>query len=177
MKLLLLVCALLAVAVTGAESRVAHPYVGLFADDAHYNNCWIFYTGTDTEFDTWVWWLPSERGLHAVLFHLSFPSNVIPGEITLNPDAEGLVGCNDGVEPYCATFLDCQYGDWVWSHRQSCLLISDALSLVQIAGTPEAASCEPGYPAEPLIVMPYLILNYKDAVRLQTWGAIKSLYR
>ena len=175
MRICLAACALVLIASVGASSQDTHSYVGLFADDVHLNQTRVWYTGTDTQFDAWVWWLPSARGLHAVTLQLSFPSNVIPGEITLAPGTEGLTGCNDGVGPYCAMFLYCP-SDWVWSHRRSCILITDEKSMVQIVGTPEATSCDPGYPAEPLIIMPYIFLNLKIAVEPQAWGAIKSLF-
>jgi len=74
MKKLLLMFAFLIIASAGANSRSSYTYVGLFADEAHANNMWVWYTGSTTEFDTWVWWLPSSRGLHAVTFQLWIPS-------------------------------------------------------------------------------------------------------
>jgi hypothetical protein len=176
MKKLLLMCAFVVIASNGANSQPSYTCAGLYADDAHTNNMWVWYTGSTTEFDMWAWWLPSSRGLHAVTFQLWIPQNVVPGTITLNPNAQALLGCNGGVEPYCATFLECQF-DWVWSHRQRCYLMNDDERTIWFRGNPQAALCDPGYPTEDAAMICGLIVNYRDAVEPQTWGAIKSLYR
>jgi len=173
-------CAFFVVAVAGADLQASTAYVGLFADEAHSVTS-VFNMGAITEFDVWVWWLPSEHGLHSTIFRLTYPPNVTPGTITLNPNSQPLIGCNDGYEPMCATFVSCQLG-WVWTHRQRCYLTGYKPGDIKIGppgvNTLEAWNCEPGYPAEPMIVISRLYVNWWwDEAEPQSWGAIKSLYR
>jgi hypothetical protein len=180
MRKVLMLCALLVVALAGANLEASTVYVGLYADEAHSVTS-VDYAGAVTEFDVWVWWLPSEHGLIANSFRLAYPSNVTWGTITLNPNTMPNIGCNDGWEPMCAIFSNCEL-DWVWSHHQRCYLTDAMPSAIQIVPPDpdpiEAANCEMGNPLDQVVVLNRLNMNWWfDAAEPQTWGAIKSLYR
>jgi hypothetical protein len=142
----------------------------------------VNYTGDITQFELWIWWLPSERGFYSTMFYLAYPSNVTPGTITPNPIRKFLIGCNDGYAPMCLMFMDCQF-DWVWTHHQTCFLTDAQPSVIEI-GPPvvnglEARNCEPAYPEEPVTILNKLAMNQGAVIagEPQSWGAIKSLYR
>jgi len=170
-------CAFLIAASSGAHAQPSELYVGLYVDETR-SVMSVDYGGPLTQFEIWVWWLPSERGLHSTMFYLAYPSNVTPGAITPNPIRKFLIGCNDGYEPMCVTFMDCQF-DWVWTHRQTCYLTDAQPSVMEFATLLEARNCENGYPMESITVFNKLGLNQDAviAVEPQSWGAIKSLYR
>jgi len=176
-KRMLLLGAFLVAASGGAYALPSSLYVGLYADEAR-SVMSVDYGGAPTQFEVWVWWLPSERGLHAPYFIFEYPSNVTPGTIAPNPFREFLIGCNYLGAPMCVTFTDCQF-DWIWSHHQTCYLNDGQPSVLEFSGVLEARNCETGYPLEPITVLNKLGLN-RDAVldvEPQAWGAIKSLYR
>jgi hypothetical protein len=177
MKILIAACAILIAASSGAHALPSELSVGLYADEER-SVMSVYYGGVLTQFEVWVWWLPSERGLHSTMFYLTYPSNVSPGAITPNPIRKFLIGCNDGYAPMCVTFRDCQC-DWVWTHRQTCYLMDAQPSVMEFATLLEAANCGTGYPVEPITILNKLALNQGAviAVEPQTWGAIKSLYR
>ena len=181
MNKVLLLCAFLVATSSGAHALPSELSVGLYADGAR-SVMSVYYGGPFTQFEIWVWWLPSERGLHSTMFYLAYPSNVTAQTITLNPSAQFLFGCNDGYEPMCATFIDCQL-DWVWTHQQTCFLTDAQPSVIEI-GPPvvnglEARNCELGYPEEPVTILNKLAMNQGAviAVEPETWSAIKRLFR
>ncbi|MCX5752871.1 MAG: hypothetical protein NTW97_04390 [Candidatus Krumholzibacteria bacterium] len=183
MKILLVACAFLIVASAGADCLASKPYVGLYADPGH-SVLSVNYTGTYTHFEMWLWWLPSENGMQAVEFGMTYPSNVIQSTVTINPLGYG-IGCNWSYDYKCLAFGEgsCQM-DWVWTHHQLCFLTDALPSVIEIGPPPGlsaigAANCLPGYPVEPVTVLNKLGLNQDGviAVEPESWGAIKNLYR
>ena len=179
MRKLLLICTIVAFASGGAHALPSKPYVGLFADAAHSIEA-VSNPGGFFPFMLWIWWLPSEHGLMASEFMMTYPSNVIAGTVIANPLLSVSLGCIGYV---CPTFVECQV-DWVWTHQQACYLTDALPSVIEIGPRPgasviEAANCDPGYPLETVVVYNKFALN-RDAVigvESQSWGAIKSLYR
>ena len=183
MKILLVAGAFLVVASAGADCLPSNTYVGLFADSGH-SVMSVNYAGTATQFELWIWWLPSERGLQAVEFGMTYPANVIRSTITCA--VPGIGACWWWNNSTCLAFDEglCQM-DWVWTHHQTCFLTDAMPSVIEIgpfSGMSEIESytCEAGYPAGPAtIILNKLALNQEEviAVEPQSWGAIKNLYR
>lgn len=177
MRKLLWAIAIMAIAASAAHALPSTLSVGIYTDEAR-SAMSVDYAGAVTQFEVWVWWMPSEKGLHAVSFYLAYPANVTQDLITPNPNREYLIGCNDGYEPMCVTFAECRT-EWVWSHHQTCYLTDGQQSVLGFAAYLEAASCEPGNPPEPITVLDKLGLNRGGVIEVepQPWGAIKSLCR
>jgi hypothetical protein len=74
--------------------------------------------------------------------------------------------------------------DWFWSHHQLCLLRNVNAGFIFVgphpqAGGPQIATCELGFPIEPIRRLNNLCLNStcELGIEAKTWGAIKELYR
>jgi hypothetical protein len=179
----LLACALLIVVSTGVDAVLpARPYVGLYADGAR--GSMSMTPATFTPFQLWIWWLPSEHGLMATEYRVRIPSNVVVTAYVKNPELQVLLGCPPPGENYtCAVFSDCEMY-WVWTHQLTCLLTDPTPGFIEILPRSSesviwAASCEAGYPLEPVTILNKFGINQNAviAVEPESWGAIKSLYR
>jgi hypothetical protein len=180
-KMLLLVLAFLALSSVVYAYSPDSTYVALYADTLR--SGWRADKGPNpvTPFELWIWWLPSVRGVQGAEFKMVYPSNVIAGAVTAN-DSLSISGGTVTTGIYCA-WIWCQRS-WTWSHWQTCFLKDAAQSQVMIsasnlAGKLQVATCEPGYPTEPVRKWNNFCLNYDcgTAVHSTTWGAIKELYR
>ena len=170
--------ALLAIAVSRAESR--RPYVGLYADAAHWD-CDVFFAGGFMPFRLYVWWLPGDEGLMATIYRFEIPPNVIVSTVTSNPDCMVALGCMP--PDLCCTLASC-HADWTWTHQIDCYLTDANPSFIRITRNPldpalVAANCSPGYPVEEVVVLNHLALNQACAISTESssWGAIKGIYR
>jgi len=175
-----MVSAVLLISTTCLDAQPAEPYVGLYADAGH-SVMSVYNTGGFMPFELWIWWLPSQHGLITMEFKLTYPSNVIAILVTRNPDL--MIVLDECIGYLCPMFQTCHI-DWVWSHHQTCYLTSAVPGFVEIGPSPYAsavlaANCELGYPIEEVIVLNNLALNQEGAiaVELQSWGAIRNLYR
>jgi hypothetical protein len=162
-------------------------YVGLFTDAAH-SASRVNYSGVSpTPFQWYIFFLPSKTGFQAAEFKIQLPANVLSTTI-LAKDAAITVelGTLTGgistalAEGTCRT-------DWFYLYKIQSILMSNVESQVELVENPnilpfpayEVASCELGYPIEPLKRYCHLSMNYDGGVGVQSksWGAIKSLFQ
>jgi len=183
--IVVIACVFSIVASAGADPLPSKPYVGVFADGEH--SVASVSPALFSLFDIYVFFLPSEHGLMATEFRVIIPSNVYTSAVARNPLMPVLLGCPPPGESYlCALFGEgCCATDWVWTHHLTCLLTDAMPGVVEILPRRDGESvisaytCEEGYPAEPVTILNALGIN-RDAVvavELESWGAIKSLYR
>lgn len=180
MRKLLIICAIVALASGGAHALPSRPYVGLYADGTH--SITSVKPPAFVQFQLWIWWLPSERGLMAADFDVAFPANVVVLASVQNPQLCVCLGRCLGPH-FCPLFDSCQ-PDWVWTHQLTCMVTDPAPGFIEIGplpGTTEiyAANCEAGYPMEAVAVFDRFGINQDAVVGVepQSWGAIKSIYR
>jgi hypothetical protein len=165
-------------------------YIGIFTDTTHFvgdpptypNPGNTVCPGEFSFFFGWIWCLPSAKGMHGAEFALSCPPAVRIDESGMNPAISEVYGHLPWQE-VSVTFSDgmCQM-DWVWLFKLQCVCV-DVQSPMAVGFTAhQFANCDPGYPMEPCIcVTPlYICPNPSPgpiAVRRETWGTIKELYR
>jgi hypothetical protein len=138
------------------------PYgsIGLYADESRSTNAG-YYAGAPTEITMYVFCNPTARGLFAVEFSIAYPANVLVGDVTTNPlIAVELGDLDTGTS---VAFTDCQ-NDWVWTHHQSLFLTNTEETRVEIekhesVGDYQMATCELGYPLEPVFISSLLCFN------------------
>jgi hypothetical protein len=138
----------------------AYGSIGLYADESRSTNAG-YYSGAPTEITMYVFCNPTARGLYAVEFSIAYPANVLPGDITLNPLVAVELGDLD--TGTSVSFTDCQ-NDWVWTHHRSLFLLNTEETRIEIeenevAGDYQIATCEIGYPLEPVFISSLLCLN------------------
>jgi hypothetical protein len=160
-------------------------YIGIYADEYRSTQC---VSGTGFyPFTIWVWCLPSMNGTMCAEFDIMYPANVITSTVTLNYDlafwwdpfpGSGISVC----------YFDCQY-DWHWLFYRAMYCTDETQTIIAIAPHPDAgeyqfANCYPGYPIEPCIAYPAVLVNVlpEDCPEIigteeTSWGAIKGLYR
>ena len=63
MKIMLAACAILIAVFDRADALPFEPYVGLYRGRGSFDNV-ASTCGAFTPFQLWIWWLPSEHGLH-----------------------------------------------------------------------------------------------------------------
>ena len=184
MKTLIVACAFL-IATSGAAGAALppKPYLGIYADQDHTKQSVT--PAVNYPFSVWFLCLPSENGLVAIAFHVTYPSNIIVTLTVANPwMSSPTLDCPLTGEPgLCAVFGDCQL-DWVWTHRLTCLAYDDLPSFIEVGplsyeSVLEAATCQPGNPTEPVTILNKFGINQNGVIagEPQSWGAIKSLYR
>ncbi len=160
-------------------------YVGLFADVGRTVHS-VTYGGTGfTPFTMYLFWLPSTRGLIAAEFKLAYPANVIGAAITSDATLTVQLGTL-GAGISIAWNPDSCQTDWVYSHRQACFLTSALQTQIEVVANPavlpfpayQVATCELGYPIEPVRRFTHLYLNWDGGVAVEpkSWGSIKSLF-
>jgi len=134
-------------------------------------------------FEMWIWCLPSENGLSAVQFAISYPDNVIQGDVTINPDCSLWIGSL--AEGVSIVFDTCVWEDkYYWTHHQTLFVTDLNPSTIRIVEHPDAYP-EPGVwflnciaIKESCRVSSGLYLNHCPfATQSASWGAIKSLYK
>jgi hypothetical protein len=161
-------------------------YVGLFADVAHSVRS-VNYGGAPAGFQWYIYWLPSKMGLQAAEFAISLPSNVIGMTILASDPAITVqMGTLAGGLTIAFHADSCQT-NWVFSHKVQSVLMSAAQSQIMVVENInilpfpayQVASCELGYPIEPVKRFTHLYLNWDGgtAVEPKSWGSIKSLFK
>lgn len=184
MKRLLMVLLLFTCINTAHAQLPQTAYIGLFADENH--TSWCVNGEAFYGCEMWVWVLPSERGVMCVEWKVEYPDNVIPSTVTIGwPD----ITCDleDPTRGYSACVLDCRF-EWFWLFKQDLYVVSAEQTHCEIvphldAGAYQVASCEPGYPIEPVIKLSDLYVNREpnDPVCAgvgtsgTSWGAIKRI--
>lgn len=140
-------------------------YIAIFADQYH-SDCDV-YPPLYTQFDVWIWCLPSQLGLIAAEFAVSLPATVITLSTVKNPNIvqppvlEPPITEGTGV-----VFNGCQY-EWIWTHHLTCMALATTPGVIQIVPHPgvqpqpayQFFNCEPGYPLEPCIILSDLHIN------------------
>ena len=156
-------------------------YIGLYADGNH-SVCNVVNPGGFLPFNMYIWCLPSEHGMTAAEFAISYPASVIPSTITLNPAITVSLGTLTGGTS--VAFGACNY-DWVWTHQQACYLTATGADYIRVIADPTAlppayqfATCELGNPLEEIQIINNPALNQGCLVATKdaSWGAIKSLF-
>jgi hypothetical protein len=139
-------------------------YIGIWAD-ANHVDCDVF-PAIYTQFDAYVWCLPSSRGLIAAEFAVSFPAWVITLATAQHPNIAISLGS-------LMTGISVAFGEgncqrnWVWLHRVTCMSLANTSGLISIIPHPavqpvpayQFASCEPGYPIESCTILSSLYVN------------------
>jgi hypothetical protein len=187
-KAMLLAAAVLFV----ASSAFALPpvgYIGVFKDATHNTDpgqqmiCPAQYA----QFQAWIWCLPSERGIQAAEFAVSFPATTVTLVTTKNPGITVELGSLPGGMSVAFGEGQCQM-DWVWLYQLTMMQLGPPALPVKIAIIPhpgtlpvpayQFATCELGYPIEPCIYLTPLYICQDGTVGVQqtNWGAIKSLF-
>ena len=190
-RMVLVLFALLIVASDCFAQAPDSAYVGLFADLARTK--WaVYYTAAPpnpTSFSAYVFWLPSVRGIAGAEFAISMPdTNIVelmmPVKnaaviLQMGDDLETGVSISWGPDPsQCLT-------TWAWSHRLICYLWNTDQAEIKVVEHPglvppvyQVATCELGFPKEPVKRYTHLYLNYDGGISTEdrSWGAIKSLF-
>ena len=178
-----------------ASSAFALPetgYIGLFKDATH-DTSWPANTVCPPvygQFQCWIWCLPSERGLQAAEFAVSFPPTVVVLATVQNPSLIVRLCCGTLATGVSVAFAEgmCQM-DWVWLYQLTMMSLSAAPAKIEIVPHPgtlpvpayQFATCQPGYPIEPCINLTPLYLCWTPnpgplGAQGTTWGAIKNLF-
>jgi len=184
-KALLLAFAILLI--SGAVNAQLPPdgYIGLYADEAHSTQC---VNGTGFyPFTLWIWCWPSVRGQICAEFLVQYPANVITSTVTPN-DAIISVTLGDLANGMSVCYVGCEL-DWNWPFQQAMYCTDPTQTMITIGAHPDVgvyqfANCDSGYPTEPCIAYPSLLLNVlpDDCPEIvgteeTSWGAIKSLFK
>ncbi len=183
-KALLIAAAVMFVATSASAVLPPIGYIGIFADAAHSVNsvCPAAYAG----FPAWIYILPSEDGMQAAEWAVSFPATVITLATVQHPNITVALGTLAGGISVAFGEGQCNM-DWVWTHQLTLMSLAANVPVrVDIIPHPatlpvpayQAATCELGYPIQPLIYFTPLYLCQEGALGVQetNWGAIKSLF-
>ncbi len=184
-KALLIAAAVMFVATSVfAQPLPAIGYIGVYADGDHLINniCPPAYS----PFDAWIWILPSEDGMQAAEWAVSFPGNVVTTFTAQHPNITVALGTLPTGISVAFGEGQCNMG-WVWTHHLSMLALAAIPAKIEIIPHPttqppayQVATCELGYPLQPLIYLtPLYLCTVPDGelgVQQTNWGAIKSLF-
>jgi hypothetical protein len=164
-------------------------YIGVFKDATHNtipgqnSICPAQYA----QFQAWIWCLPSENGLQAAEFAVSFPATTVTLVSTKNPGITVELGA-------LATGMSVAFGegqcqmDWVWVYQLQMMQLGPPALPVQVKIIPhpgtlpapayQFATCELGYPIEACrnLTPLYICSDGPLGVQETNWGAIKSLF-
>jgi len=139
-------------------------YIGVW-EDANHVDCDVF-PPQYTQFDVYIWCLPSVRGLQAAEFAVSFPATVVILATVQYPDITLSLGSFPAGISVAFGEGNCQM-DWVWTHRVRCLSLANTPGYIGIIPHPgtlpvpayQFASCQVGYPIEPCLNISRLYVN------------------
>ena len=184
-KALLLAFAVLLI--SGAANAQLPPegYIGLYADGARLTQC---ASGVGMyPVEMWVWCWPSVRGAICAEFRIVYPGNLIQSTVTWNDDIIS-VALGDFPSGLSVCYIDCMM-DWHWIGHQALYATSADQTVIEVGPHPDVAvyqfaNCEDGYPTEPCIAYPSLLVNVEEVdcpeivgTEETSWGAIKSLFK
>jgi hypothetical protein len=146
-------------------------YIGIWADASRILNS--AYPAQYATFDAWIWCLPSENGLQAAEFAVSFPATVVTLVTVQQPNITVALGTLAGGISVAFGEGQCQM-DWVWMHHLTMMQLGPPSLPTEIEIIPhpgtlpvpayQAASCKPGYPIEPLIYYSPLYINQSGSM-------------
>jgi hypothetical protein len=177
-KALLIAAAILLFA--GSISAQGTAYIGVYGDLDH-SVCRLDplqYVG----FHAYIMVLPSTRGMQAAEFTLLLPGTVISTASVKNPDITVELGSLTG--GISVAFGSCHTG-WTYLYDMTLLCLATVPGYIGLSGDISinppifaVASCEAGYPSEPVIYHAPLALFQACNIGTQTstWGAIKNLF-
>jgi hypothetical protein len=182
-KAMLLATAVLLVAVSAFAQLPPKGYIGIYTD-AHTTNSVC--PGPYGAFSAQIWCLPSENGLQAAEFAVSFPPVVLVSGTVKNPAITVELGTLPNGISVAFGEGQCQM-DWVYLYQLTCVLLSPTPVTTKIDIIPhpttqppayQFATCELGYPIEPCTYLTPLYICQEGALGVQetNWGAIKSLF-
>lgn len=156
-------------------------YIGIYSDATH--NSYTICPAQYEQFHVWIWCLPSENGLMAAEFAVSFPATAVEQFHVKNPGITVELGSlTAGIGVAFGEGM-CQM-DWVWLYDITMVLLARTYATIAIIPHPGAlpepayqfATCELGYPIEACGNWPPLYLCPTWGVEQSNWGAIKSLF-
>jgi len=141
-------------------------YIGVWADAAH--SVREISPAQYSTFDAWIWILPSENGMQAAEFAVSFPATTPMISSIQHPNITVALGTLAGGMSLAFGEGMCNM-DWVWTHRVTMIQLALPAVLAKIDIIPhpgtlpvpayQAATCELGYPIEPLIYITALYIG------------------
>ncbi len=184
-KALLIAAAVMFVATSASAVLPPIGYIGIFADAGHTLNtvCPAQYSN----FPVWIWILPGENGMQAAEWAVTFPATVVTLATVQHPNITVALGSlQAGISVAFGEGL-CNM-DWVWTHQLTMMQLGPTVLPARIDIIPhpgtlpvpayQLATCELGYPIEPLIYYTPLYICQTGPVGVQetNWGAIKSLF-
>jgi len=166
-----------------AGSVSAGGYIGIYADGAH--SVRTICPAQYGQFPVWIWCLPSNYGLQAAEFAVSFPATVVTLATVKNPGITVELGSLAAGVSVAFGEGSCNL-DWVWVYQLTCMSLATVPAQIRIiphpgtlpAPTYQFANCLPGYPIEPCknLTPLYLCSDGPLGVQDKNWGAIKSLF-
>lgn len=180
-KVLLIAAAVIFVAGPALAIPSLIGYIGIFKDSTH--DFSAVCTAQYEQFHAWILVLPGDNGLMAAEFAVSFPATAVEITHVKNPGiAIELGSLAAGISVAFAEGM-CQT-DWVWLYDITMILLNRTYSTMGIIPHPQtlpypaypAATCELGYPIEPLLYLTPLYICPTYGVERSDWGAIKSLF-
>jgi len=181
-KAMLLAVALLLVA-SSAFGLGPKAYIGIYGDAAH-SACRVD-PAPYSPVPAYIYILPSDKGMQAAEFAVSFPATVITLSSIKNPGITVELGAMTTGISVAFGEGQCQM-DWVWLYNMSLMSLGTVPGAVAIIPHPgtltlpayQYATCELGYPIEPLVKLSSLHFYQPCMVGTQetNWGAIKSLF-
>ncbi len=179
MKKALLIAAAILLFAGSINAAPAQGYIAIF-NDANHSVCSVSPLLQYVPFDVWIWCLPGVNGMIAAEFRVIFPATVITTATTPNPLITVALG--DLVGGISVAYGACNQ-DWTYTHHLTCMALAAVPGFIEIGANPSAgayqfATCELGYPIEPIQYLNGLALGQLCVVGTQesTWGAIKNLF-
>jgi hypothetical protein len=183
-KVLLIAAAI--VFVSGSASAIPPPigYIGIFKDATHDIGWGGVCPAQYAQFHAWIWCLPGENGFMAAEFAVSFPATAVEQYHVMNPGITVELGSSLAAGTQLAFGEGLCQVDWVWLYDITLVLLNGAYSEIRIVPHPDvlpipayqAATCELGYPIEPLLNLTPLYICPAWDVEESSWGKIKSLF-
>lgn len=185
-KVLLAVTALLLVAGSSFAQSPDTAYVGLFTDVNH--TTWnVSLVTTPTPFYMYIFWLPTDAGMRAAQWAISYPSDDIVTAATVTSDADITVTMGNLVDGIAISVGTCHPGGvWYQTHRQRIFLYTADVAAFEIIANPttippsyKMSSCELGYPKYPVIRYTNLCVNSTctTATQGKTWERSRASSR
>jgi hypothetical protein len=159
--------------------------MGLFTDSSH--SWWCVDGAGFYPAEVWLWCLPGDGGMICAEFAISYPDNVIQSTTTFSPLIFPPIDPTDLETGVSLCFSACQV-TWTWIFHQALWVTTAEQTYVGLVKHTDPdieaiqiATCEPGYPVEPVRKFSDFYINYPpeecpgNAVESESWGAIKNL--
>ena len=180
MKKALLIAAAILLFAGSINAQPGTSYMGVYGD-ANHSICRVDPIQY-VPFHAYIMVLPSVRGMQAAEFTLLLPGTIITSGTAKNADITVELGSLTG--GISCAFGSC-HSDWTVLYDLTCIALATVPGFIGLSGDISVnppifaiASCEPGYPSEPVIYHAPLACYQPCNVATQssTWGAIKNLF-